>query len=86
MSIEKLDQIDPSTASYKVLCHLAFRGQVQKPQEIAEQIGENGSSVRARLAELKKQGLVEALPEGYISKVTPYEIIIKIYRDFGRRK
>jgi len=85
MSAEKLDQIEPDTSAYKILCHLAFRGSVLKPQEIAEALKENGSTVRARLAELKKQGLVEARPEGYVAVVTPYDIIIKLYRDMGRR-
>jgi predicted transcriptional regulator len=85
MSAEKLDQIAPETSAYKILCHLAFRGSVLKPQEIAEVLGENGSTVRARLAELKKQGLVESKPEGYVAVVTPYDLIMKIYRDMGRK-
>jgi DNA-binding IclR family transcriptional regulator len=85
MSAEKLDQIEPETSAYKILCHLAFRESTLKPQEIAEALGENGSTVRARLAELKKQGLVEARPEGYIAVVTPYDLIMKLYRDLGRK-
>ncbi len=85
MSAEKLDQLEPETSAYKILCHLAFRGSILKPQEIAEALRENGSTVRARLAELKKAGLVEGRPEGYISIVTPYDLIMKIYRDMGRK-
>ena len=85
MSSEKLDQLEPDTSAYKILCHLAFRGSVLKPQEIAKELGENGSTVRARLAELKKQGLVEAKSEGYQSVITPYDLIIKMYRDFGKK-
>jgi Mn-dependent DtxR family transcriptional regulator len=84
MSAKKLDELVPETSAYKILCHLAFRGSVLKPQEIAEELGENGSTVRARLAELKKQGLVEAKPEGYYSVVTPYDIVMKLYRDLGK--
>jgi DNA-binding IclR family transcriptional regulator len=84
MKIEKLDEIEPKTSAYKILCHLAFRGSVLKPQEIAEELGENGSTVRARLAELKKQGLVEARPEGYIAIATPYDLIMKLYRDLEK--
>jgi DNA-binding IclR family transcriptional regulator len=85
MSAEKLDQLEPATSAYKILCHLAFRGSVLKPQEIAEELRENGSTVRARLAELKKQGLVEAKTEGYIAIVTPYDLILKLYRDMERK-
>ena len=85
MSAEKLDQLEPETSAYKIICHLAFRGSILKPQEIAEALGENGSTVRARLAELKKQGLVEVYPEGYKAVVTPYDLIMKLYRDMRRK-
>ena len=85
MSAEKLDQLEPATSAFKVLCYLAFRGNVLKPQEIAKTLGENSSTVRARLAELKKQGLVEARPEGYAAIITPYDIIMKLYRDLNKR-
>jgi DNA-binding IclR family transcriptional regulator len=84
MIANKLDELEPATSAYKILCHLAFRGSVLKPQEIAQELGENGSTVRARLAELKKQGLIESKPEGYYSVVSPYDIIIKLYRDLGK--
>jgi DNA-binding IclR family transcriptional regulator len=83
MSAEKLDALEPKTSAYKILCHLTFRGTTLKPQEIATAIGENGSTVRARLAELKKQNLVDVKPEGYVAIVTPYDLIIKLYRDLG---
>jgi len=44
MSAKKLDELVPETSAYKILCHLAFRGSVLKPQEIAEELGENGST------------------------------------------
>jgi len=85
MTEEKLDQLDVETSAYKILCHLAFRGTVLKPQEIAEALRENGSTVRARLVELRKEGLVESRPDGYSSLVTPYDLIMKVYRDLERR-
>ena len=81
MTQEKLDVLDPKTSAYKILCHLTFKGTFLKPSEIASSLGENSSTVRARLAELKKQGLVESKPEGYISLISPYDIIFKIYKD-----
>jgi len=85
MSSEKLDQLEPDTSAYKILCHLAFRGSILKPQEIAKALKENGSTVRARLTELKKQGLVDSRPDGYMAVVTPYDLIMKLYRDLGRK-
>ena len=85
MIVEKLDQLDPSTSAYKILCHLTFRGSPMKPQDIAFDLSENNSTVRARLAELKKQGLVESKPEGYMALITPYDFVAKIYRDLGKK-
>lgn len=78
---DKLEALDPKTSAYKILCHLAFKGCILKPSEIALALGENSSTVRARLAELKKQGLVDSKPDGYISLISPYDLILKIYRD-----
>ena len=78
---EKLDLLDPKTSAYKVLCHLAFTGKMLKPAEIASALGENGSTVRARLTELKKNGLIDQGSEGYISLISPYDLIMKIYKD-----
>ncbi len=78
---DKLEALDPKTSAYKILCHLAFKGSILKPSEIALALGENSSTVRARLAELKKQGLVDSKPDGYISLISPYELILKIYRE-----
>lgn len=80
---EKLDTLEPQTSAYKILCHLAFKGTILKPAEIATALRENGSTVRARLSELKKNGLVDQRPEGYLSLVSPYDIILKIYRDLS---
>jgi len=55
-----------------------------KPQELAEALKENGSTVRARLAELKKMGLVDSRPEGYVALITPYDLIMKLYRDLKK--
>ncbi len=76
----KLDELDPGTSAFKILVHLTFRGQAMKPIDISRELGENSSSVRARLAELKRDGLVESRGDGYAALTTPYDILMKLYR------
>ena len=73
-----LAQLDPKTSAFKVLVHLTFKDRPMKPLEISKRLGVNGSTVRARLAELKKNGLVESLTDGYVSRVTSYDILMKL--------
>jgi predicted transcriptional regulator len=81
---EKLDEIDPETSAYRILCYLAFRDAKAKPQDISNALHENASTVRARLAELKRDGLVDARPDGYVATVKAYDIIMKVYRDLRK--
>ena len=73
-----LAEMDPKTSAFKVLVHLTFKDRPLKPLEITKGLGEKGSTVRARLAELKKQGLVENTSDGYVSKVSTYDILMKL--------
>jgi predicted DNA-binding transcriptional regulator len=73
-----LTQLDPKTSAFKVLVYLTFKDRPMKPLEITKGLGVNGSTVRARLAELKKKGLVESVSDGYVSKVTSYDILMKL--------
>jgi len=75
MSLAKLD---PKTSAFKVLVYLTFKDRPMKPLEITKGLGANGSTVRARLAELKKNGLVENVSDGYLSQVTSYDILMKL--------
>lgn len=75
MSLAKLD---PKTSAFKVLVYLTFKDRPMKPLEITKGLGVNGSTVRARLAELKKNGLVENVSDGYLSQVTSYDILMKL--------
>jgi len=75
MSLAKLD---PKTSAFKVLVYLTFKDRPMKPLEVTKGLGINGSTVRARLAELKKNGLVESLTDGYVSQVTSYDILMKL--------
>ena len=78
--IRGLEDLRLETSAFKVLCYLSFRKGPLKPSEIAEGLGEKPSTVRARLAELKGAGLVASTPQGYVSRVTPYDILMKLYR------
>jgi DNA-binding IclR family transcriptional regulator len=76
----KLAEIDPSTSAFKILVYLTFKDKPMKPIEISKGLGENGSTVRARLAELNKRGLVDNTNDGYISNLTSYDILMKLYK------
>jgi len=76
----KLDELDPETSAFKILVHLTFRGQAMKPIDISRELGENSSSVRARLAELKRDGLVDSRGDGYVALITAYDVLMKLYR------
>ena len=76
----KLAEIDPSTSAFKILVYLTFKDRPMKPIEIAKGLGENGSTVRARLAELTKRGLVENTNDGYITQITSYDILMRLFK------
>jgi DNA-binding IscR family transcriptional regulator len=78
---EKLDGLNLDTTAFKVLCYLTFSSDALRPSDIASGTGQNPSTVRARLTELKDSGLVISIPEGYISAVNPHDILMKLYRD-----
>ncbi len=73
-----LSDLDPKTSAFKVLVFLTFKDKALKPIEISRGLGANGSTVRARLVDLKKSGLVENTSDGYVSKVTTYDILMKL--------
>jgi DNA-binding IclR family transcriptional regulator len=72
-------EIDPTTSAFKILVYLTFKDQPLKPIEIARGLGENSSTVRARLAELNKAGLVDNTGDGYVSNLTFYDILMRLY-------
>ncbi|MBS7637746.1 hypothetical protein KEJ49_02485 [Candidatus Bathyarchaeota archaeon] len=79
--LKALDDLGLETSAFKVLCYLSFKDRAMKPSEIAEKVWEKASTVRARLTELKDAGLITATPEGYISNLTPYDMLMKLYRE-----
>ena len=76
----KLAEIDPSTSAFKILVYLTFKDKPMKPIEIAKGLGQNGSTVRARLAELNKRGLVDNTNDGYITNLTSYDILMRLFK------
>lgn len=76
----KLAEMDPETLAFKILTYLTFKDEPLRPIEIAKELKEKGSSVRARLAELKRDELIESTSEGYISNATSYDILMKLFR------
>jgi DNA-binding IclR family transcriptional regulator len=81
---ERLDDLKLDTSAFQILCYLSFKDAPMKPGEIAREIGQNPSTVRARLTELRKKGLVVSKPQGYVSAVNPYDILMKLYRDIKK--
>ena len=81
---ERLDDLKLDTSAFQILCYLSFKDAPMKPGEIAREIGQNPSTVRARLTELKEKGLVVSKPQGYVSALVPYDILMKLYRDIKR--
>ena len=79
-----LDSLKLETSAFKILCYLSFMSGGFTPSQIAELLEEKGSTVRARLAELKSSGLVSSTPNGYVSNITPYDILMKLYRDIKK--
>ncbi len=81
-----LDKLGLKSVSFRILCYLTFRQTPAKPKEVLEAVGAvSPSTVRARLSELKRMGLVESVPEGYVSKTTPHDILMKLYREIIRK-
>jgi DNA-binding IclR family transcriptional regulator len=81
---ERFEALGLDTSAFKVLCYLSFSDSPLKPSEISKGTGEKPSTVRARLAELKNDGLVEATPHGYASALRPYDILMKLYREIKK--
>ena len=73
-----LAEMDPKTSAFKVLVYLTFKDKPLKPMDISKGLGVRGSTVRARLAELKKVGLVDNTSDGYVSNVSSYDILMKL--------
>lgn len=59
---------EAKTAKERILEFLKKQDKPLMPKEIAKLTGINYSTVRARLHDLRKEGLVERVPEGWIAK------------------
>jgi DNA-binding IclR family transcriptional regulator len=76
----ELDRLKLDTAAFQILSYLTFHGTPLKPSQIAEGTNVKPSTVRARLAEMKRKGLVTQSSAGYRSSVNAYDILMKLYR------
>ena len=83
---EELLKLDLSTLSFQILCHLTFSEKIIKPKDIAEELGLNSASVRARLSELRNKGLVVLDSTGYKSTIKPYDVLMKLREDLGKNR
>jgi len=83
---EELLKLDLSTLSFQILCHLTFSEKIFKPKDIAEELGLNSASVRARLSELRNKGLVVLDSNGYTSTVKPYDVLMKMREDLENNR
>lgn len=59
---------EAKTAKERILEFLKKQDKPLMPKEIAKLTGINYSTVRARLHDLRKEGLVERVPEGWVAK------------------
>jgi len=75
-----LDSLGIETSAFKILCHLTFSHKEVKPAEISDKLSMKPGTVRARLSELKEAKLVSMDGDGYISNLTAYDIITKVYK------
>ena len=75
-----------SSIAFRVLCYLTFYGNPSRPKDIAERLKLSPVSVRARLSELNKKGLVKAAPEGYTSTVEYYDVIRRFFDELKEKR
>lgn len=61
---------EQKTVKEKLLDFLGSQDKPLMPKEISRLTGLNYNTVRARLHDLRKEGLVERMPEGWIAKKT----------------
>ncbi|WP_404991001.1 helix-turn-helix domain-containing protein [Desulfurococcus sp.] len=65
-----IDLSEQKTVKEKLLEFLGNQDKPLMPKEISRLTGLNYNTVRARLHDLRKEGLVERMPEGWIAKKT----------------
>jgi DNA-binding IclR family transcriptional regulator len=65
-----IDLSEQKTVKEKLLDFLGSQDKPLMPKEISRLTGLNYNTVRARLHDLRKEGLVERMPEGWIAKKT----------------
>lgn len=76
---ERLDSLGLETSAFKILCYLTFSEKQIKPAEISQRLNMKPGTVRARLSELKEAKLLSMDGEGYVSNLSAYDIIVRVY-------
>jgi predicted DNA-binding transcriptional regulator len=82
--LKTLKSLGVRTSAFEILCYLTFIQMEVKPGEISEKLKMKPGTVRARLSELKEAELVSVVSDGYISKIQPYDIILRIYEEIRK--
>jgi len=85
-ALAELSKLGITSSSFKILCHLTFRGRPFKPKELAAELGVKPATVRARISELYRRELLTLDLRGYSSNVWPYDILMKILKNSRERK
>lgn len=80
-ALAELSKLGITSSSFKILCHLTFRGRPFKPKELAAELGVKPATVRARISELYSRDLLTLNSRGYSSNVRPYDILMRLHKD-----
>jgi len=80
----ELVKLGITSSSFRILCHITFRGRPFKPKELAGELEMKPATVRARISELYSRDLLTLDSRGYSSNVKSYDILMRFYNDSGK--
>ena len=82
--LAELLKLGITSSSFKILCHITFRGRPFKPKELAGELEMKPATVRARISELYSRDLLALDSRGYSSNVKAYDILMRFKNDSGK--